>query len=219
MKKAIFNRIGIALLSAVIICLSCSLPSYAATNNRIFFGVGIDFYNGIDRWQWLYELDTEISNIVKDKGYSDSQKVRKINADDALRVLRDEAGIFAVHSHGSATSVCFSNNTEITISQINALGANALSNVDMVIYGTCRAANGGISASNMVNSTFKKGAKVVIGFEELTYVDQMNQWLLDFFKSYSKGKSVTKSASDGLYWAKFWHFGNAGGTDKVLIRQ
>lgn len=217
MKSRFLKRIIAILLSSVILCFACTSPSYAVSD-RVFFCAGIKHDDGGNRDWWLNNLDSEIYTIVSNKGYSGSLKTNQLNASEAFEILKNKAGIFAVHTHGTSTSVIFSNGTEMTMSQVNTLSSNALCDVDLVIYGTCEAAKGGKFASNMVNSTFRKGAKVVIGFEDLTYVDQMNQWLLDFFKSYSSGNDVTQSANDGLYWAKFWHFGDAGGTDKVLIR-
>ena len=208
-----------AFFSALIICFTCTSSAIAATNNRIFFGAGIDIGDGSDTAWWLDNLSSkEIPAIVKDKGYSGSENYYTINADAAFEILKNKAGIFAVETHGSATTVRFSNNTRIYKSQIDSLPSGALKNVDLVVYGACKCAEGGSSGSNMVNSTYNKGAKAVIGFEDNVYVNQTNQWLFDFFKSYSKGKSITESAKDGLYWAKFWNFADAGGTDTYLIR-
>lgn len=225
--KAIMKRIPTikrtiaAFFSALIICFTCTSPAIAATSDRIFFGAGIDIgVEGVDTAWWLDNLSSkEIPAIVKSKGYSGSESYYTINANDAFGILKNKAGIFAVETHGNATCVQFSNNTYIYKSQIDSLPSGALKNVDLVVYGACECAKGGSSGSNMVNSTYNKGAKAVIGFEDTIYVDQTNQWLFDFFKSYSNGKSITESAKDGLYWAKFWNFGNAGGTDTYLIRQ
>lgn len=218
MKKPILRHILATLFSAVFVCYVCTTSSFAAPN-RVFFGAGIKHSDGGNRDWWVNNLDSEISTIVKDKSYSGSLKTNEITASKAFEILKNEAGVFAVHTHGRQGSVTFSDNTLMTILEINALASNALSGVDLVVYGTCEAAKGGRYESyNMVNATFAKGAKTVIGFEDITYVNQMNQWLLDFFKSYSKGNDVTQAANDGLYWAKFWNFGNAGGTDTILIR-
>lgn len=217
MKKAILKRIIATIFSAVILCFACVSSSYAASN-KVFFGAGINFNDGNERDFWLNYLGSKISTIVENKGYGGYQKVNQISANNALGILKDDAGIFAVHTHGTQTSISFSNNTSITMAQINALASNALSDVDLVVYGTCEAAKGGKYASNMVNSTFNKGAKVVIGFEDITYVDQMNHWLINFFSSYSRGKYVIEAASDGLFWTEAYYHGNAGGMDTVLIR-
>lgn len=194
---------------------------YAASNDKVFYGAGIDHNDGNDRAWWVHSLDNDgiLGTIKNNNGYSGYEVSEDAKASYALRALKERAGIFAVHTHGSSTAVDFSSNTSIYKSDIDALTSNALKHVDIVVYGTCQAAKGGDKADNIVNSTFKKGANVVIGFEGDTFVNQMNQWLYDFFKSYSKGNNVTKSAEDGLYWAKFWNFGDPGGTDTVLIRQ
>lgn len=145
--------------------------------------------------------DVEIPKIVKDKGYSGYLKTTSITADTAFKIMKEDAGIFAVHSHGSPYVVSFSDDSAISKYQIDDLPSGTLSDLDLVIYGTCSAGAGGVSGINIVNSTYNKGAKVVIGFEELTYINEMNQWLFDFFKSYfvfmfisPKGKLMSYAA-------------------------
>ncbi len=63
-----------AFFSALIICFTCTSPAIAATNDRIFFGAGIDVGDGVDTAWWLDNLSgKEIPAIVKNKGYSGSE--------------------------------------------------------------------------------------------------------------------------------------------------
>ena len=130
--------------------------------------------------------------------------------------------MFGIHSHGSKDTVLFrlsnGSTSNLTTSMMNALPANALKGVDVVVYGTCSAGKGGSGASNIVNATYNKGAYVVIGFKDVTYVKQMNQWLYDFFKSMAAPNAASDAIDDAVYWTKFWNWGDAGGTDNILFR-
>lgn len=206
-KKILSYGIIMAILLGLLIS-----PADAASSNKVFYGYSLDSQRN---W-WINSLNNDriLNQIIYNNGYVGYEASEVADANYALNVLKERAGIFAVHTHGNVRNVFFKDGIAISEDDINALDTGALNHVDMVVYGTCQAAKG---ADNIANSTFEKGAKVVIGFRDITYVNQVNQWMYDFFKSYSNGNSVTTAAADGLYWAKFWNFGDPGGTESVRI--
>lgn len=179
---------------------------------------GIDWADGNNRYQWVEKSQNAIAHLR-----CSQVTMGKYNTGSGALAALKNCEVFIVHTHGSQTTVNYresnGNTSNMTTGMINGLPSNALSNLKFAVYGTCSAGKGGAGATNIVNSTANKGAKVVIGFKDLTYVPQINQYLHDFLKSLGEKRNTYQQAmKDGVYWAKFWNWGNAGGTDNPYTR-
>ena len=99
-----------------------------------------------------------------------------------------KTGVFSILSHSEQNRVTLGNETsEISLSDIKALPYESLSSNRLVLYGGCETAKGGYSGDNMVNNTFYKGAKSVIGFQTKTETNVfgigINKWMKNFYES------------------------------------
>ena len=73
-----------------------------------------------------------------------------------------------------------------TTTDMAALSSDYFDNSDLIIYGACMTAQGGMSDSgNLVNMTISKGARTVIGFENSVYAPACNAWSEYFFQIYA----------------------------------
>ena len=208
-------------MGVIIICIILMTSIFSFNASAYGYGAycqGIDWADGNDRYQWINKSQNALASLR----YTQLTTGKYNTGSGALNALK-YCDIFIVHTHGSQYTVDYRDSNGITSSMttgmIDSLPYNALSNLKFAIYGTCSAGQGGLGATNIVNSTANKGAQVVIGFSDLTYVPQVNQYLYDFLKSLGEnGNTYQKAMSDGLYWAKFWNFGSAGGMDKPYTR-
>ena len=187
--------------------------------------LGIEWKDTDYRYHWIeMSQDILIDNIDGNKVFKSSE-----TAANGLNYLL-HYNIFMIHTHSEQTTLDFNsmytyngqkyeNPTYIDIYDIDSLPANSFSQLNLAFLGTCSAGEGRESANNLVNSIANKGAKIVIGFENITYVNQINQYMYDFSKSLFQNKNTySKAMSDGLFYAKFWNYGNAGGTDAPYTR-
>lgn len=131
--------------------------------------------------------------------------------------------IWIVHTHGWNQGVNFNHsvygNTNLTYNDINSLFSNSLENERCVIYGTCSAGEGGEGAANMVNITYEKGAMTVIGWTDITWVDQMNIWLENFLIASGNGDTIWEAHQYALdiISNEFEEYG-FGGLDNIYIK-
>ena len=186
------------------------LWEYLGTNNqrwifeiaRVYGMVGITD-TGHDHTSFM---DNPIPSIYK------ASKNTNIGATVALQGLRSSQ-VFVGRSHGSKTSfVC--NNGNITRSMVIALPANALSSAKLVYYGACLTGEGGADAENLVNATFDRGAKCVIGFTESINFDAGNKWTKKFMASLSDGDTIDTAISKAALAVLL----APGSTNKRLVR-
>jgi len=209
------------IIALFVVCLMVVGSIYSFNVSAYGYGAycqGIDWADGNDRYKWINDSQNALaclrcSQVTMGKYNTGS------GALDALKYCE----VFIVHTHGSQTTVAYresnGSTSDMTTGMINGLPTNALSNLKFAVYGTCSAGSGGAGATNIVNSTANKGARVVIGFLDLTYVPQVNQYLYDFLKSLGEnGNTYQKAMNDGVYWAKFWNWGNSGGTNMPYTR-
>lgn len=133
-----------------------------------------------------------------------------------------ESMIWVVHTHGSMQSVTFNHSTEgetnLYYYDIYSLNENALESERCVIYGTCNAGQGREETNNMVNVTHEKGAMTVIGWEEVTYVAQMNVWLEAFLIASGNGETILEAKETAQQAVNEEFNGVYGGLDKVYIK-
>lgn len=96
---------------------------------------------------------------------------------------------------------------------------NALKGERLVIYGTCEAGKGGLYGANLVNTTYEKGAQTVIGFQGLTYVNEMNRWLYTFLtKSVDEKLTVNEAMLEADSEVRRLFSGSLGGLGDRLVR-
>ena len=145
--------------------------------------------------------------------------ISNCNSASGLQYLKDTS-FFFIHTHGAKTKVKFTNSQKnISYLTADTISKANLSNLQLAVYGTCNAGEGGDKATNIVNSTYKAGAKHVVGFQSETYVSQTNTFLAQFIHELGTDKETIGDAYDNaLFWVKLKHLGNAGGINKVLIR-
>ena len=141
---------------------------------------------------------------------------------DALeRMQLTKMFISFTHGNQGGISLRDSKNQEtwLTVDMIKNLEKNKLNSLQLCFYCACQTGRGGSSGKNMVNAAADRGAQVVIGFKEDVVIKHGNQYLYDFTKSLLQEKKTYKqSMADGLFWAKFWFFGLAGGMDSAYTR-
>gem|GEM_PF-4979669 len=113
--------------------------------------------------------------------------------------------LFYIRTHGSKTSIVFSNGN-MTTNMVDNLVSNGLSGCDLIFYGACLTGQGGqTDSSNLVNKTYSKGAAAVLGFQQEVYCLEVNAWATVFFEHYSDGDSADTSAWYASKWiAENW---------------
>ena len=213
MKK---NKLFFSMLSIVLIislnCFNVNAYGYGA------YLVGMSCADGADRYKWI----SNTYNAVACLRCSQSTMGRYATGEGLNEALVNSE-VFIVHTHGSRTTVqCTSSDgtiTRLTTNMIDNRPNNAYSHLKLAVFGTCNAGEGGQNSSNIVNSVHGRGADVVIGFRGKTWVSQINQYLTTFLNSIGEDRETyQKGMQDGVYWAKFWNFGKAGGTDNPYTR-
>lgn len=105
-----------------------------------------------------------------------------------LRVSRS----FIIRSHGEKTAVAC-RLTNLTRANILALPSNALSHLQLVFYGACLTGEGGAAAENLVNATYDRGARTVIGFTTEVYCGATNRWTEVFMTYLSNGATIAEA--------------------------
>ncbi len=119
--------------------------------------------------------------------------------------------VLAVGAHGSKTGIIIgrdltlsdNNQSNLTdpekgfsISTINTLTDNALRNCRFIHYGSCNTGEGGETADNLVNATYAKGAKAVLGYTTDVYGNTVIEWDSSFYEAiYTYGASIEEAMS------------------------
>lgn len=212
MKRKVIVTVISCILILSLSCLNVSAYGYGA------YLTGMECADGADRYKWIEKT----YNAVACLRCSYAAMKTRDSAANALEVLT-KSEVYIVHTHGSQTTVQYTDNdgtiSNMTTAMINNLPNNSLSHLKLAIFATCEAGRGGNGANNIVNSVKGRGADVVIGFQDITYVSQINQYLTTFLNSIGEDRETyQKAMQDGVYWAKFWHWGNAGGTDTAYTQ-
>ena len=155
-------------------------------------------YNRSDYFQ---NILTTLGHIDYRSSY-DNHAVVSSNTNTQTVMLKSELLYYMKHSkitlirtHGSRTSITVGNGL-LTTTDMAALSSDYFDNSDLIIYGACMTAQGGMSDSgNLVNMTISKGARTVIGFENSVYAEACNAWSEYFFQIYAtyinvEGKTI-----------------------------
>lgn len=117
--------------------------------------------------------------------------------------------VFTIGAHGSQTGIVTGRNLTLadnttgsledpnkgfTIDTVNTLADNALQNSRFIYYSSCLTGAGGETANNLVNATFNKGAKAVLGFKTEVLNNVNQAWNSAFYEAiYWYGASITEA--------------------------
>lgn len=222
-KRISYNIVCLLLLSFFLVsemeCSCSAAPSYVATL------LGMKDADGYDRQDgWFHDGDFDNSLRLLTRQYPTSQinYISNCSAATGLEYLKKSC-IFMLRSHGERRGVKFTDPngavTWITVNTVAELPDTAFINCQLVVYGTCSAGEGGRDAINIVNSTFDKYARHVVGFQDKIYRSQANDFFHQFMHELGAEKETLGDAyEDALFWVKVWNLGDAGGINNVLIR-
>lgn len=215
----------LAITLLVVMCLGDCIKCKAYLTN-IATMIGMKDEDGLDRQDGWFSNNWDASNslalMMRNYSGNGSTYVSNCTASQGMKYLKNSA-IFFIHTHGSQTTVKFTSNKGVvsrwTEDDFESMGSTDLSNEDLVVYGTCNAGQGGSKATNIVNLTFQKGARHVVGFRGTTLVNQTNDFFHQFLHELGTDEENLQDAYDNaLFWVKVWNWGKAGGIDNVLIR-
>lgn len=145
------------------------------------------------------------SNYTKSKNTNTSPQ-------NTLNVLRSSRA-FISRSHGYKEGICCSGGN-MTRTDMLALPPGALSHMQLVYYGACKTGEGGASAENLVNATFDRGARTVIGFTVIVDCNSCNTWTKAFMTNISNGYTVTYA----MKMADTAVSSSPGGTNQRLVK-
>ena len=167
---------------------SGSLSISDVTDLRIYISKGLGTIYGISTTNSGHSHLTSLSNFqsyARNTNYASFVLKQDIDKNTCLASLQS-ATIFASRSHGGPTGITLAT-CSMEMEDIKGLPDNALASTRLVYYGACSTASGGSTANNLVNTTYNKGAKTVIGFQDVVYCDATTIWSSQFFKSICKG--------------------------------
>lgn len=175
-----------------------------------FSSSGAQFPSSINQFQTFAE-NLNYSNFIHS---TDSNKAT------VLAALQNST-IFVTRTHGNQYNVFLTNSNSgptLDCYDIDNLANNALSKNRLAYFGGCSNGAGGENASNLVNSTYNKGAKAVIGFGEAVFHDPTNVWSEQFFKSISNGVSINQAMAEADYAAELLWSSSADPNKNRLTR-
>ena len=191
--------------------------AYMATDDGAFTSYGRDIQlrqnqsDYSDEWEIITNFDStfvaipegdshphdatfsDVEKYIHDMGYQTNRTFTFVDESSCIAYIATSK-IFYSRSHGSKTSIQL-NDDELTISALNNLGSNALSNCKLVVYGACLTASGGNGANNLMSKTQEKGAVTVIGFKESVYCIEVNIWAKAFFEALADGETVESACN------------------------
>ena len=144
-----------------------------------------------DRSSYFSDILDSLKNIEYDRSYDNHIIVNSIN-DSQIVMTKTEllqymesSKITLIRTHGNRTGIR-AGDALLTTTDLSALSSNYFDFSELIIYGACSTASGGINDSgNFVNMTISKGARTVIGFEDSVYAGGCNQWCQTFFEYYT----------------------------------
>ncbi len=184
--------------------------SQATNGAKLIQGDYIDNSSYRDEWFLLRQMDytlmyignvsndplmPPIINAVSDSLYTNANMYGNnfvaLNTENALAHLSSST-IFSCITHGSQTSIATTNG-ELTVTMINNMSDNAFDDLYFVYLGACYTGQGGLTASNLVNAIYDKGADNTLGFIEYMPINETNIWTQAFMIALSMGYSIAES--------------------------
>jgi len=208
-KKLLCVALAITVMSV------CAFKADAASTLKVYL-LGIVDPNGGDRTSWIPSAASYMSNADNSVVYT----YTAFNKTQLLSHLK-AANFFVIHTHGNQKALLAvdSSGEDFTLdqSQIEALSSSALSNLKVAFLGACYCGSGGSSASNMVNSIYKKGARCVIGYK-LEVKTKANRIML---KSFCEAIGSGYTVANALTYADtrvLAEYGATGNTNSRLVR-
>ena len=212
-KKSVTSIMMSLIIMVSLIFSNISVVS--ATNTITAYLLGIYDSDGQDRTSWIPPAKASWSNIenVSVSGITSFTSTQ-------LGTYLKAATVLLILTHGSQTTlraVSGSNVTRLYCSDIDSWSSNALSNMDIFASMACRNGEGGITATNIVNSIYNKGASVSIGATADTYNPQAGVWLQSFSARMDNNGTVAEAmlAADTNVLLTY---SDTGGTSARLVR-
>lgn len=191
-------------------CIAAVDEEYDEVESQLYINDKI--YN--DEWRFIKQYDAvfigvpdndgdhnhhgcyvDVENYLKQMNYSTFAWYTEDEGDSLTAKqfleLMEGATIFIVRGHAGYQYVKL-NGVDVTYNDIYSMKDKTLGNLKLVIYCACEAGKYGENGDNMVNITYEKGAKTVIGFKDTISCDDANQWTKEFFHQLSKsqGQSI-----------------------------
>ncbi len=169
----------------------CYISSDYYTNSSLRPFITIEYTDRLFGLVGIPHPNHEHTHFMNNSIPSSYVKSRNTNIDGntALGVLRASRA-FISRSHGGKTSISCANNTYMTRADILALPSGALSHMQLVYYGACSTGEGGASAENLVNATYDRGARTVIGFTTEVDCGSTNTWTAEFMEQISNNHTI-----------------------------
>lgn len=211
-KKSIFSIVVICL----ILCIFGTNSASAAIGSKLRVSLcGIIDPDGSDRTGWQSAAYTWMSKL-------DANVYRRTAFDKTrLALYIKNSDIFVIHTHGSKQTLrAVDENgiiTRVTYSDIDSWALKSLSGLDLAYLGACEVGQGGVSAENMVNACFDKGAHCVIGYVKSVYTEANYIMIQEFCRAIGAGYTI----QNALAYADarvLEQYGSSGNTNYRLVR-
>lgn len=161
-----------------------------------------------------YYALNNIKPKIENNGYNNVDLIhRAVTIDEMDSFLDNNAnGILIFRGHGEiahdpntneqiGTYIWLNNDSGITYSSQVNIASLDLSNIQLVIFLSCYAGQGGEGAPNLPTVAVAQGARTAIGFKGKIRCDEANRWLKEFFNQFSKDGCSIESAIQALYIA------------------
>lgn len=148
-------------------------------------------------FEYVYGLLTPLySQMQNNPVPAKYQKSRytSMTPNDALNLMRTSK-VFIENSHGGIDGIDTGNGL-MSRNMVLGLPDSDLRGVKLAVYVACETGKGGATAANLVNATFDKGAKAVIGFQE-NMGAIADTWSDTLMQSLSSGKTINQAMLDG----------------------
>jgi hypothetical protein len=160
-----------------------------------FYALGATSTGSQDFVSWI-DSNSNSMNLI---GTSFLEKRKgNLNKNQTLTDIKD-ATFFISHTHGDYNKIQMtdiSTGPGVTIADINGLPVNALKKARLVMYLACLTGQGGEGAENLVNATYDKGAKTVIGWKVSIANWEANIFIEGFLEDQASGNSSIGQSID-----------------------
>lgn len=193
---------------------ACYISSDYYANTSLRPIIYIDYYNYLFGLVGITDTGHDHTSFMNNNVPSNYTKSKNTNTSpqNTLNVLRSSRA-FISRSHGYKEGICCSGGN-MTRTDMLALPPGALSHMQLVYYGACKTGEGGASAENLVNATFDRGARTVIGFTVIVDCNSCNTWTKAFMTNISNGYTVTYA----MKMADTAVSSSPGGTNQRLVK-
>lgn len=150
---------------------------------------------GYDRTSYFGNIVSDLQSIGYNDCYSNHSNIDvEIDGDQLLDIM-GYSSITLIRTHGSFECVVASDRYLYK----DEMSEYIMRCSDLILFGSCSAAEGGKDADNMVYAAVTAGARSAIGFENSVNAYACNRWCEKFFEYYSEYYNITgKTLNDVL---------------------